>query len=202
VRSRITALRGSLAERPPERAQLAALRIDAEPGARIVLDGEPLGLSPIERIVWIEPGQHSLEAQLPGRVPFRAEIGAPAGAMVAGNVELLRRSNGPSYDRHGASTLSPLGSRQGSSRARASETNRGASVPAWVASGTSVAAAIASVVAGASAESSRSAGDLDAADTASSVASVALVSALASGVLAAVLFLAVPNHAESSAVLQ
>jgi len=111
--------------------------------------------------------------------------------MVAGSVELVRYS----------AAAVPAGS--ASSRSdRPSDGASGASLPAWIASGASVAAAIVSGAARASAEASRSKGDRDSADSADTVAGVALVSALASGVLAAVLFFAVPNHDESHAVLQ
>lgn len=189
VRARIAALKSSLVARPAQQAQHTALRVDAEPGAEIKLDGEPLGTAPIDRIVWIEPGKHLLEAELKGHARFRAELDAPAGSMVAGSIDLVQYSAvAAKAERH----------RDGSQRAGAGA----ASLPTWIAGGASIASAIVSAAARTSAEASRSDGDLDGADAANAVAGVALGCALTSGVLAAVLFFAAPNHVESSTVLR
>jgi len=189
VQARIAALRGSLEQRPVRAMETAALRIDAEPGAEIKLDGSSLGVAPIDRIVWIDPGEHVLEAELSGHAPYRAEIDAPAGSMVAGSVELVQHSSVPER-----------GERAPSRNARAA--SAGASLPVWIAGGASIASAAVSGAARVSAESSRSGGDLDAARSADGVAGIALASALTTGVLAAVLYFAAPQHVESRQALQ
>jgi tetratricopeptide (TPR) repeat protein len=189
VQARIDALRASLEDKPVRAADTAALRIDADPGAAIKLDGADLGVAPIDRIVWVEPGEHILEATLPGHAPYRAEIAAPPGAMVAGNVELVQYSKAPAR-----------GERVRSASAR--QASGGSALPVWIAGGASVASAVVSGAARASSEASRSDGDLDSAHSADTVAGVALASALTSGVLAAVLYFAAPHHEESRQVLQ
>lgn len=186
VQARIAALRGSLEQRPVRAMDTAALRIDAEPGAEIKLDGRLLGVAPIERIVWVEPGKHVLEAELAGHAPYRGEIDAPAGSMVAGSVELVQHSSVP----------------ERGDRARSRGPSGGASLPVWIAGGVSIASAAVSGAASVSAESSRSGGDLSAARSADGVAGIALASALTSGVLAAVLYFAAPEHVESRQALQ
>jgi tetratricopeptide (TPR) repeat protein len=189
VQARIAALRGSLEQRPVRAIETAALRIDAEPGAEIKLDGSLVGVAPIDRIVWIEPGKHLLEAELAGHAPYRGEIDAPAGSMVAGSVELVQHSRVPER-----------GERAPSRPAR--DASAGAALPVWIAGGACLASAVGSAAARVSAETSRSAGDLDAARSADAVAGIALASALTTGVLAAVLYFATPQHVESRQALQ
>lgn len=186
VRTRIAALRASLDDKPERAADTAALRIDAEPGAAIKLDGTELGVAPIDRIVWVEPGRHTLEAELAGHAPFRAELEAPAGAMVAGNVELVQHSGVPAR-----------GDRVRTPRVR-EVAKRPSALPVWIAGGACVASAAVSGAARFSSEASRSDGDLGGARSADTVAGVALASALTSGALAAVLYLITsPDHAHS-----
>jgi tetratricopeptide (TPR) repeat protein len=188
VSARIAALRGSLEQRPVRAMETAALRIDAEPGAEIKLDGTLLGVAPIDRIVWVEPGTHVLEAELSGHAPYRGEIDAPAGSMVAGSVELVQHSSVPDRGERAAPRGAPAAS-------------SGASLPVWIAGGACIASAAVGGAARISAESSRSGGDLDAANSADGVAGIALASALTSGVLAAVLYFAAPAHVESRQAL-
>lgn len=189
VQARIAALRGSLEQRPVRAMEAAALRIDAEPGAEIKLDGSLVGVAPIDRIVWVEPGKHVLEAELSGHAPYRGEIDAPPGSMVAGSVELVQHSRVPAR-----------GERSASRGARAA--SGGVSLPVWIAGGACIASAATSVAARVSGEASRSASDLDAARSADGVAGIALASALTTGVLAAVLYFATPQHVESRQALQ
>jgi tetratricopeptide (TPR) repeat protein len=189
VQARIDALRASLDAKPARAPDTAALRIDADPGASIKLDGKDLGVAPLDRIVWVEPGEHVLEASLPGHAPYRAEIAAPPGAMVAGNVELVQHSKAPAR-----------GERVRSASARTAGSRAG--LPVWIAGGASVASAVVSGAARVSSEASRSDGDLGGARSAETVAGVALASALTLGVLAAVLYLAAPDQDESRQVLQ
>lgn len=77
------------AGREPRRAELGSLAIDAaQPGAVVQLDGQRLGLAPIDRILEIAPGAHRLEASMAGFVPFRARIEVQPGALSAAYVDL------------------------------------------------------------------------------------------------------------------
>lgn len=86
-----------------QRGELAGtLAIDAaEPGALVLLDGERLGFSPIDRMLQVAPGRHRLEASRPGYIPFRAELDVQPGALSAAYIELrpLTRVREASADR-------------------------------------------------------------------------------------------------------
>lgn len=176
VRVRVEALEASLEQRPKDKRERAALRIDAaDDGIAVQLDGESIGTTPIDALLWVEPGEHDLRAERDGYAPFRAEILAPAGAMVIGSIETVRRSAGTPID---------------AGRAGARSAHMGSvAAPVWISGGAAVASLVASAAARGVGEAQRSQGDLDASRSAGTVADVTLASALASSAVAAILYL-------------
>jgi hypothetical protein len=66
-----------------------SLAIEAsEPGTLLLLDGEKLGMSPMERVLRISSGRHRLEASRPGHMPFRADVEVQPGALSMAYVQL------------------------------------------------------------------------------------------------------------------
>jgi tetratricopeptide (TPR) repeat protein len=182
VRARVAALTAALEQRPRDARSHAALRIDAaEAGIAVRLDGESIGSTPIDSLIWVEPGEHVLEAEREGHAPFRAEIAAPAGAMVIGSIETVRRSSARALERS-EHALSPAS-------ARRSAANAAVGAPVWISGGAAVASLVASAAARGVGEAQRSDGDLDASRSAGTVADVTLASALASSAVAAILYL-------------
>jgi hypothetical protein len=70
-------------------APTGALAIEAsEPDALVLLDGDKLGRSPLQRVVRVAAGRHRLEVSRPDYIPFRAEIEVQPGSLSAAYVEL------------------------------------------------------------------------------------------------------------------
>jgi tetratricopeptide (TPR) repeat protein len=90
VRARIAELERRRAVPKAPRGQPAGtLAIDAaDPGALVLLDGEELGRSPIDRVLQVDPGKHRLEAHRQGFIPFHADVDVAPGALSAAYVEL------------------------------------------------------------------------------------------------------------------
>jgi hypothetical protein len=69
-------------------AQVGSLQLDARPiGARVTIDGVPVGRAPLE--VSLSPGRHQLKLTAAGRQPLEAEVGMSAGEHLARRYELL-----------------------------------------------------------------------------------------------------------------
>lgn len=61
-------------------ASLALVEVSSDPpGARVILDGEPLGTAPLDHPVPVEPGAHTLEARLAGHEAATIELDLAAG---------------------------------------------------------------------------------------------------------------------------
>jgi hypothetical protein len=66
-----------------------SLAIEAsEPGTLLLLDGEKLGISPMERVLRVSSGRHRLEASRAGHMPFRADVEVQPGALSMAYVQL------------------------------------------------------------------------------------------------------------------
>jgi hypothetical protein len=61
------------------------VEVDAPPGVRVLVDREELGFAPLATAVDVSPGHHTIEAIGPQNL--RAEINAPAGAIVRTSLE-------------------------------------------------------------------------------------------------------------------
>jgi tetratricopeptide (TPR) repeat protein len=74
---------------------VGAVRIQVDPpGAQIVVDGAPRGTAPLADEVFVEPGEHLVEARLSGYTVGRDHVRVGAGASV-GLTLLLRPLPGP-----------------------------------------------------------------------------------------------------------
>lgn len=62
-----------------------------EPGAEVILDGKPLGKSPIESDVYVDRGDHVMEAKLEGYEPVTEKLTATAGSTHDVNLTLKRK---------------------------------------------------------------------------------------------------------------
>ncbi len=80
-----------------ESVRVARARRDAEgtlrlesgfDGARVSVDGEEVGTTPLERDLPLAPGAHHVEATRDGFLPFRAEVGIETGLTVRTRIEL------------------------------------------------------------------------------------------------------------------
>jgi tetratricopeptide (TPR) repeat protein len=66
------------------------LRLRAErDGARVLVDGQELGRTPIADDVTLSPGTHRLRAELDGYVPFLADVTITAGTTTSSRIELV-----------------------------------------------------------------------------------------------------------------
>lgn len=66
------------------------LRVRCErEGARVLVDGEEVGRTPVEQDLSLSPGTHRLRAELDGYVPFVAEVTINAGTTTSSRVELV-----------------------------------------------------------------------------------------------------------------
>ena len=61
-----------------------------EPGAELRLDGQLLGIGPLERTVRVNPGPHQIAAEAKGLVPFVQAINPQAGQTLAPKIVLAR----------------------------------------------------------------------------------------------------------------
>jgi hypothetical protein len=86
------ALRENLLRRQAESMQyVGQLRIQVNrPGAEILLDGVPLGVYPLQDEVFVEPGNHLLEAHLEGYTSVQANV-----VVTKGRVEDVSVNIGP-----------------------------------------------------------------------------------------------------------
>jgi hypothetical protein len=57
--------------------------VGAPPNAAVQVDGVPAGLTPLEQVLWVEPGRHSLSVTPPGRPPWLASVDGKAGSKIA-----------------------------------------------------------------------------------------------------------------------
>ena len=69
--------------------QLAQVRVVCkEPGARIFVDGQPVGRGPMDKVVTIGPGMHLISANKKGKVPFTKQVSLNPGYRATVNIEL------------------------------------------------------------------------------------------------------------------
>jgi hypothetical protein len=55
--------------------QLATLEVNcSEPGARVFIDGNPVGEAPLQTRVTVGPGNHQVTAERKGKIPFAASV--------------------------------------------------------------------------------------------------------------------------------
>jgi len=65
-------------------AALAAVDISAlPPNAKIVVDAQAMGLTPLDRPLWLEPGVHRISVDRPGRPLWVTTLDGKAGALIA-----------------------------------------------------------------------------------------------------------------------
>ena len=77
----------------PRAGTQGVLAVKAEDdGALVLLDGERLGVSPIDRLLHVAPGRHRLDASREGFIPLRAEVEVQPGGLSVAYVELQPRS--------------------------------------------------------------------------------------------------------------
>ncbi len=61
-------------------AQVSKLEIEVEPdGAQVFMDGQKIGVAPLGRSLYVVPGQHSIQAHLPGYRDLERPVPATAG---------------------------------------------------------------------------------------------------------------------------
>jgi tetratricopeptide (TPR) repeat protein len=71
--------------------QVGALRVAvSEPGAQVSLDGRPLGSSPLDDVVYVQPGAHRLEARWAEGEPATQQVSVLAGIAAPTTVSLAR----------------------------------------------------------------------------------------------------------------
>lgn len=62
------------------KARVVELQVTVDrTGASVLIDGETIGVSPIEGAVFVDPGPHQIEAQMTGRAPAKQSFDAKAG---------------------------------------------------------------------------------------------------------------------------
>jgi tetratricopeptide (TPR) repeat protein len=148
-----------------ERSLRGALAVDApQPGALVLLDGKKLAMSPIDRVLDVDPGSHRIDATRAGYVPFRAQVDVQEGALSAAYVTMQPISRAHDGDRH-----VPTGT--------------------WVAAGASAAALIAGGVLRIAAQNQRDDGDAEAMDQMLVFSDMALGSALVFAATATLLYM-------------
>src|SRR5262249_46035964 len=73
------------------RAEVGALRIRVSvEGAQVFVDGEKVGLAPIDHAVYVDAGQHQVEAALVGYGRAQQSIPASKGGVVDVSLTLIR----------------------------------------------------------------------------------------------------------------
>jgi tetratricopeptide (TPR) repeat protein len=142
-----------------------ALAVDAtQPGALVLLDGKKLGLSPIDRVLDVEPGSHRIDASRAGYVPFRAQVDVQEGALSAAYV-----------------AMQPF--------TRVHDDTHHVSTATWVAAGASAAALITAGALRVAAQDQREDGDIGGMDDMLLLSNVALAGALTFAVSAALAYM-------------
>lgn len=71
------------------KAFIGTVKVTAEPGTEIVIDGEPVGSAPLERPLPLDLGTHKLTAEKAGFRPFTASFEIAGGAETKLDVALL-----------------------------------------------------------------------------------------------------------------
>jgi hypothetical protein len=75
------------------KARIATLTLAvSRPGATVLVDGAPAGISPLSREVYVEPGERTIEAQLQGEPTARASVVLAAGASQTVELRLAERA--------------------------------------------------------------------------------------------------------------
>ncbi|MGK4002873.1 PEGA domain-containing protein [Sorangium sp. So ce1036] len=73
-------------------AKVAAITVKTEPeGAEVTVDGAEMGRTPLALPVFLEPGQHMIQAELDGYKPAQERIEPKAGDVVGMKLYLVRR---------------------------------------------------------------------------------------------------------------
>jgi tetratricopeptide (TPR) repeat protein len=157
-----------------ERALRGALAVDVpQSGALVLLDGKKLAVSPIDRVLDVEPGSHRIDASRSGDVPFRAQVDVQEGALSAAYV-----------------TMQPL--------ARAHDDARRVPTGTWVAAGLSAAAFVGAGALRIAAQEHRDDRDADAMDQTLLISDAALTSALMFAAIAAFSYMLDDSNTHSS----
>jgi tetratricopeptide (TPR) repeat protein len=168
VRARIAEIEARIAASTPavqSGPRLGNLAIDVPAkDALVLLDGARLGMSPIDRVMQVEPGRHRIEASRPGYIPFRADVEVQPGALSAAYVELRPLT-----------VLEPEPARR---------------VWTWIAAGASAGALLASGTLGLFALDRRDAGEFEDARGLATASDVALGTGIVLAVSAVVLYFA------------